>query len=204
VTVYRRAKRVIDVIGALYGLLLVAPFFPVIAWFIRRDSPGPAIFRQERGGYRGRPFVLYKFRTMREAVDEYGVPLPDYQRLTEVGRFLRATSLDELPSLWNVLIGDMSLVGPRPLFAFYRDRYSPEQARRHDVKPGLTGWAQVNGRNAIEWERKFELDLWYVEHESPLLDLKIILLTIWIILTRRGVNQPGHATAEEFKGNMPQ
>jgi lipopolysaccharide/colanic/teichoic acid biosynthesis glycosyltransferase len=158
------------------------------------------LFRQQRPGLRGQPFILLKFRTMTEARDGQGRLLPDAERLTPFGRFLRSTSLDELPELLNVLKGDMSLVGPRPLLMQYLERYTPEQMRRHDVRPGITGWAQVNGRNAITWEHKFALDVWYVEHLSYWLDLKIVALTIWRILTRDSINEPGQATAREFLG----
>jgi sugar transferase EpsL len=161
----------------------------------------PALFRQQRPGMLGRPFTIYKFRTMTNARDADGALPPDEQRLIGLGRFLRNASLDELPELFNVLNGDMSLVGPRPLLMQYLDRYTPEQARRHEVKPGITGWAQVNGRNAITWEDKFKLDVWYVDHQSLSLDLKIIILTIWKILKREGINQPGEATMEEFMGS---
>jgi lipopolysaccharide/colanic/teichoic acid biosynthesis glycosyltransferase len=160
----------------------------------------PILFRQQRPGLHGRAFTLNKFRTMTDARDDQGNLLPDARRLTRCGRFLRSTSLDELPELFNVLKGDMSLVGPRPLLTRYLDRYTPEQMRRHEVKPGITGWAQVNGRNAITWEQKFALDLWYVDNWSFWLDLKIIILTIWKVLTCEGISQPGRATMEEFEG----
>jgi lipopolysaccharide/colanic/teichoic acid biosynthesis glycosyltransferase len=159
------------------------------------------LFRHIRPGYRRELFTLYKFRTMTDALDEKGEQLPDAQRLTILGRFLRATSLDELPELYNVLRGEMSLVGPRPLLAKYLERYSSEQTRRHDVLPGITGWAQINGRNNVSWEDKFELDVWYVDHWSPWLDLKILLLTPWKVLAREGINEPGNATAREFMGS---
>jgi sugar transferase EpsL len=158
------------------------------------------LFRQQRPGLHGKPFFIYKFRTMTDARDAHGCLLPDGDRLTSFGRFLRSTSLDELPELINVLQGDMSLVGPRPLLMRYLDRYTPEQGRRHDVRPGLTGWAQVNGRNALTWEDKFELDIWYVDHQSWMLDLRIMAQTVWMILKREGISQPGHATMEEFLG----
>ena len=161
----------------------------------------PVLFRQMRPGLQGEPFFLLKFRTMNDVRDEQGELLPDDGRLTGLGSFLRSTSLDELPELFNVLKGEMSIVGPRPLLMQYLDRYTPEQARRHEVKPGVTGWAQVNGRNAISWEEKFELDVWYVDNWSLWLDVKIICMTVWKILKREGVNQPGHATAQEFMGN---
>jgi sugar transferase EpsL len=160
----------------------------------------PVLFRQKRPGLHGQPFWLLKFRTMTDARDDNGAMLPDAVRLTSFGRFLRATSLDELPEFWNVLRGDMSLVGPRPLLIQYMSRYTPEQARRHEVKPGVTGWAQINGRNALTWEEKFKLDVWYVDNRSIRLDIKIIGKTIWKILKRDGINQPGQATMEQFKG----
>ena len=172
-----------------------------VALAIRLEGHGPALFVQERPGLGGRPFRLYKFRTMRNANGPDGQPLPDAQRLTALGRFLRRASLDELPQLWNVLRGELSLVGPRPLLMEYLPRYSPEQARRHLVKPGITGWAQVNGRNAISWEEKFALDVWYVEHWSLGLDLKILLRTITSVITSRGVSATGHATMAEFRGS---
>ncbi len=159
----------------------------------------PVLFRQARPGLRGRPFTIYKFRTMTDKRGERGELLPDGERLTRLGRFLRKTSLDELPELFNVLKGDMSIVGPRPLLMQYLDLYTPEQARRHEVKPGITGWAQVNGRNAISWEDKFKLDVWYVDHQSFWLDLTIIFMTVWKILKREGISQPGQATMEEFR-----
>lgn len=194
-------KRGIDICVAAVGLVLFAPLFTVIALLIRLDSSGPVFFRQVRPGLHGKPFVLYKFRTMREAFDEDGKPLPDEKRLTRLGYFLRSTSLDELPELYNVLKGEMSLVGPRPLLMEYLDRYTPEQARRHEVKPGITGWAQVHGRNALSWEEKFRLDVWYVDHRSLLLDLKILLLTFWKVLRREGISHSGYATMPEFKGS---
>jgi lipopolysaccharide/colanic/teichoic acid biosynthesis glycosyltransferase len=172
----------------------------LVAILVRMVHGAPVLFRQMRPGYHGKPFYIYKFRTMSDARDGRGSLLPDAQRLTRLGRFLRSTSLDELPELFNVLRGEMSLVGPRPLLMQYLDRYTPEQARRHDVLPGITGWAQVNGRNALTWEDKFRLDVWYVDHWSPGLDLRIILITLGKVLKREGISQPGHATAEEFMG----
>ncbi len=162
----------------------------------------PMIFQQVRLGLNSKPFIIYKFRTMTNQHDKDGQLLSDAERLTGFGKFLRSTSLDELPELFNVLKGDMSIVGPRPLLIQYLDRYTTEQARRHEVKPGLTGWAQVNGRNAITWEEKFKLDVWYVNNQSLTLDLKIIMMTIWKILKREGINQEGHSTMEEFKGGL--
>ena len=172
----------------------------ILAFMIRCKLGTPVLFRQQRPGLGGRPFWLLKFRTMTEARDARGNLLPDAARLTAFGRFLRATSLDELPELLNVLKGDMSLVGPRPLLMQYLDRYTPEQARRHEVRPGITGWAQVNGRNAITWEEKFKLDVWYVDNRTLWLDIKIIFMTIWKIFKREGISQPGQATMEEFMG----
>jgi sugar transferase EpsL len=196
----RVIKRSIDVVGAAAGLLLLTPVLVVVAAVVRLTLGSPVLFRHVRPGLHGKPFVLYKFRTMLEARDERGEPLPDEHRLTRVGRFLRTTSLDELVELINVLRGDMSLVGPRPLLIQYLDRYSAEQRRRHEAKPGLTGWAQIHGRNAVTWQDKLALDVWYVDHWSLWLDLKILVLTVWKVLAREGINQPGHATAEEFRG----
>ena len=172
-----------------------------LAVAIRWKLGSPVLFRQQRPGLGGRPFWLLKFRTMTDARDADGNVLPDDQRLTAFGRFLRAASLDELPELFNVLKGDMSLVGPRPLLMQYLDRYTPEQARRHEVRPGITGWAQVNGRNAITWEEKFRLDVWYVDNWSMWLDIKIIAMTIWKILKREGISHPGQATMARFTGS---
>ena len=182
------------------ALLVLALVWAVLALLVRLKLGAPVLFRQQRPGSHGKPFALYKFRTMTNARDAQGNLLPDAERLIGLGRFLRATSLDELPELFNVLRGEMSLVGPRPLLMKYLDRYTPEQMRRHEVKPGITGWAQVNGRNALTWEQKFALDVWYVDHQSLWLDLKIIAMTAWKILKREGISQPGHATMEEFKG----
>jgi lipopolysaccharide/colanic/teichoic acid biosynthesis glycosyltransferase len=161
----------------------------------------PVLFRQQRPGWFGKPFTIFKFRTLTEGRDESGHLLPDAQRLTRLGSFLRSTSLDELPELFNVLKGDMSIVGPRPLLNRYLERYTPEQARRHEVKPGLTGWAQVRGRNSLDWEEKLSLDVWYVDNWSMWLDVKIVGLTALLVLKRRGINHPGHATMSEFMGN---
>lgn len=193
--------RLRDIVGALAGLVLLAPLLAAIALGIRLTLGGPVLFRQVRPGLHGRPFGLVKFRTMRDALDASGAPLPDEQRLTRFGRLLRATSLDELPELWNVLTGDMSLVGPRPLLMEYLPLYTPRQARRHEVKPGLTGWAQVSGRNAIGWDEKFALDVWYVDHRSHWLDLKILALTLIKVLRAEGISQKGHATMEKFGGS---
>jgi sugar transferase EpsL len=195
-------KRLIDILGAVVGLLLAAPIMLLIAVSIRLTMGSPLLFRQVRPGLHGQPFTLVKFRTMLDARDSHGSPLPDDQRLTRLGRFLRSTSLDELPELFNVLKGDMSLVGPRPLLMQYLERYTPEQARRHAVKPGLTGWAQISGRNALSWEDKFKLDVWYVDHQSLWLDARIIALTIWKVLKREGISQEGQATMGEFMGTI--
>jgi lipopolysaccharide/colanic/teichoic acid biosynthesis glycosyltransferase len=198
---YRRlGKRLFDLAVAVSASVIAAPILGLVALLVRAKLGAPVLFRQTRPGLYGKPFTLYKFRTMTDARDAQGNLLPDAARLTPFGRFLRSTSLDELPELWNVLRGDMSLVGPRPLLMQYLDRYTPDQARRHEVRPGITGWAQVNGRNALTWEQKFALDVWYVDHLSFGLDLKIIALTLWKILKREGISQPGQATAEEFMG----
>ena len=196
-------KRLLDLILALSALLVLSPLFALITLLVWLKLGSPVLFRQRRSGLRGRPFTFYKFRTMTGARDPQDDLLPDAQRLTPFGLFLRSTSLDELPELFNVLRGEMSLVGPRPLLMRYLDRYTPEQARRHEVRPGITGWAQVNGRNALTWEKKFELDVWYVDHRSLWLDLKILLLTLYKIVRREGISQPGQATMEEFYGSTP-
>jgi sugar transferase EpsL len=198
------SKRVMDLLLVLLGMVIALPLMGLIALAIWLFEGPPVFFCQPRPGYKGRIFKLCKFRTMREAYDANGNLLPDAQRLTPLGRFLRATSLDELPELFNVLRGEMSLVGPRPLLVAYLERYTPEQMRRHDVLPGITGWAQVNGRNALSWEDKFRLDVWYVDHWSLWLDLKILALTVWKVLRREGINQPGQATMEEFMGSSAQ
>lgn len=196
-------KRMIDWAAAAAGLLAASPLLFLAAAAICATMGAPVLFIQERPGRWGRPFRVYKFRTMREAAGPNGQPLPDAERLTRVGRLLRAMSIDELPQLWNVVSGDLSLVGPRPLLTRYLERYTPEQARRHEVLPGITGWAQVNGRNTISWEEKFALDVWYVDHWSLGLDLKILLMTIARVFQRRGVSRPGHATMPEFLGTLP-
>jgi len=190
-----------DVIATFSGIMFLWPLLLVLVLVIRVKLGSPVLFFQQRPGLCGRPFWLLKFRTMVDAHDANGSLLPDSERLTRFGRFLRKTSLDELPELWNVLKGDMSLVGPRPLLMQYLNRYTPEQARRHEVKPGMTGWAQVNGRNALSWEEKFNLDVWYVDHQSFWLDMKIIGMTVWKVLKREGISQTGQATAEEFMGS---
>lgn len=193
-------KRVGDVVLASAGLVLTAPVLAGAYAAIRVTMGRPVLFRQIRPGLHARPFELVKFRTMLDARDERGVMLPDAERLTRIGRFLRATSLDELPQLWNVLRGDMSLVGPRPLLTKYLARYTPEQARRHQVQPGITGWAQVNGRNAITWPEKFELDVWYVDNWSLWLDAKILARTLLRVLQREGISFANEATMPEFQG----
>ncbi len=199
-SIYRAlGKRLFDLALSVPALVILLPVLAVLALLVRITLASPVLFRQLRPGFQGKPFELYKFRTMNNKCDQDGKLLPDAERLTRLGRFLRATSIDELPELFNVLKGDMSLVGPRPLLMQYLDRYTPEQARRHEVRPGITGWAQVNGRNAITWEEKFKLDVWYVDNVSLLLDVKIILMTIWKIIKREGINQKGQATMEEFK-----
>ena len=192
-------KRVLDVLGAGAGLILLSPFLVAIALLIRWRMGKPVLFRQTRPGLHGRPFRILKFRTMHDA-NASGHPLPDSERLTRIGRYLRATSLDELPELWNVLRGEMSLVGPRPLLMEYLPLYSPEQARRHEVRPGITGWAQVNGRNALSWDEKFALDLWYVDHRSLWLDLRILGKTTWKVVRRDGISAAGEATMPKFTG----
>lgn len=200
---YRQfGKRLFDLGAAGCGLLLVWPVMLVLAVLVRAKIGRPVWFRQARPGLAGRSFTIYKFRTMTEARDANGQLLPDAERLTKFGRFLRSTSLDELPELINVLKGDMSLVGPRPLLMQYLERYTPVQARRHEVRPGITGWAQINGRNALTWEQKFRLDVWYVDRVSFWLDVKIIVLTVWKVLKREGINRPGQATMEEFMGEQ--
>jgi lipopolysaccharide/colanic/teichoic acid biosynthesis glycosyltransferase len=195
------SKRLFDVALSAVGIVILSPVLILIALLVRMLQGSPVLFRQTRPGLKGVPFQLYKFRTMEEASDEQGNLLPDAERITRLGRFLRATSLDELPELFNVLKGEMSLVGPRPLLMQYLDRYTPEQARRHHVLPGMTGWAQVNGRNALSWDDKFRLDVWYVDHWSFMLDVRILLDTVWKVFRREGISQPGYATAEEFKGS---
>lgn len=194
-------KRVLDILGAAIGLIVFSPILIAISLIIRAEMGSPVLFSQTRAGRNGEPFRMIKFRTMRDAINADGRPLPDAERLTELGRLLRSSSLDELPELWNVLKGDMSLVGPRPLLMEYLPLYSVEQARRHEVRPGVTGWAQVNGRNAISWEEKFALDVWYVDNRSLWLDLKIIWLTIRKVIKRDGISAAGEATMSKFTGN---
>jgi lipopolysaccharide/colanic/teichoic acid biosynthesis glycosyltransferase len=200
---YRRVgKRVLDVCLAVFLSLVFAPLLLLIAIAVVTTMGRPVLFRQLRAGLNGRTFKILKFRTMNSAVNRSGGLLPDDARLTSLGRFLRNTSLDELPELINVIAGDMSFVGPRPLLAEYLGRYSVEQARRHEVLPGITGWAQINGRNNLSWDDKFRLDVWYVAHCSAMLDLRIFVLTIWKILKREGINEPGQATAAPFVGRQ--
>jgi lipopolysaccharide/colanic/teichoic acid biosynthesis glycosyltransferase len=193
-------KRALDILGATIGLIVFSPILIVISLMIRREMGSPVLFRQTRPGVHGKPFQMTKFRTMRDAIDADGRPLPDAERLTKLGRFLRGSSLDELPELWNVLKGDMSLVGPRPLLMDYLPLYSAEQARRHEAHPGVTGWAQINGRNAISWDEKFSLDIWYVDNRNLWLDLKILWLTIRKVLKREGISSAGEATMSKFEG----
>jgi sugar transferase EpsL len=194
------SKRLFDLLAVLLGGTVLSPLLLVTALLVLIFHGRPVFFRQQRPGYRGKPFWIYKFRTMTDRSGPDGSLLPDAERLTPLGRFLRAASLDDLPQVWNILRGEMSLVGPRPLLMQYLERYSPEQMRRHDALPGITGWAQVNGRNALSWEDKFRLDVWYVDHWSFSLDIKILFLTAWKVIRREGISQPGHATMEEFMG----
>ena len=194
-------KRAIDMLGAGIGLLLLSPILGVVALAILLTMGRPVSFRQRRPGLHGKPFKMVKFRTMTSETDDHGNLLPDSDRLTRLGRFLRSTSLDELPELFNVLRGEMSLVGPRPLLMEYLEWYTPEQARRHQVRPGITGWAQINGRNAISWEEKFKLDVWYVDHRSLWLDIRILWLTVRKVLVRAGISAAGEATMPRFKGS---
>jgi sugar transferase EpsL len=198
--IYSVARRFVDVTGAVIALVLLGPALAVLAIAIRLTMGDPIFFRQVRIGRNERHFCIFKFRTMQDLRNASGKLLPDSERLTPLGRFIRTLSVDELPQLWNVLKGDMSLVGPRPLLPQYLPRYTPRQRRRHEVMPGLTGWAQVNGRNAVSWERRFELDVWYVENCSLWLDIRILALTVAGVLRREGVSQDGHATMSEFLG----
>ena len=193
-------KRSFDIVIASLGLLLLSPVVAIVAFQVRRNLGSPVLFRQSRPGLSGKPFSMVKFRSMKDAVDERGNLLPDSERMTSFGQFLRSTSLDELPELWNVLKGDMSLVGPRPLLMEYVSLYSEEQFRRHEVRPGVTGWAQVNGRNAISWEDKFKLDIWYVDNRSFWLDIKILFLTVKKVLVRDGISGEGEVTMSKFTG----
>lgn len=195
-------KRLFDFTATATGLILLSPVLLFLYFLVRHRMGAPVFFRQQRPGLEGKPFYMYKFRTMTSDCDENRCLLPDKDRLTPLGRFLRATSLDELPELFNVLKGDMSLVGPRPLLMQYLERYTPEQDRRHAVRPGVTGWAQINGRNAIIWEEKFKLDVWYVDHHTLWLDIKILLITLVKVFKREGISASGEATMGEFKGSV--
>jgi len=194
------SKRIFDLLVTTLGLVVILPLLLVISLLVWIFLGTPVLFLQQRPGYKGRPFITYKFRTMTERCGPDGNLVPDAERLTPFGRFLRSSSLDDLPQLWNVLRGEMSLVGPRPLLMIYLERYTPEQMRRHDVLPGITGWAQIHGRNILDWDEKFRLDVWYVDHWSFWLDIKILFLTPWKVFKREGISQPGHVSAEEFKG----
>lgn len=198
---YGGLKRCFDIIGAGVGLVILMPVLAIVASLVAWKIGRPVLFRQMRPGLAGRPFEILKFRTMRDLLDDGGSPLPDDQRLTAFGRALRASSLDELPELWNVIKGEMSLVGPRPLLTQYLARYTVEQYRRHDARPGITGWAQINGRNAITWEQKFRLDVWYVDNAALWLDIKILIVTVWHVFRRHGISAAGTATMNEFLGN---
>lgn len=193
-------KRTFDIFAAFFGLIVLSPIMIFLAWKIRRKLGSPVLFRQVRPGLNGKPFEMVKFRTMRDATDEEGRQLPDNQRMTSFGSFLRSSSLDELPELWNVLKGEMSLVGPRPLLMEYLPLYTPEQYRRHDVRPGITGWAQINGRNSLSWEDKFKLDTWYVDNRTMRLDIKIICLTLKKVIVKEGISADGEATMSKFTG----
>lgn len=193
-------KRLLDIIIASIALILLSPLYAFVAYKVKKNLGSPVLFRQVRPGLHGKPFEMIKFRTMKDAVDEQGNPLPDSERLTPFGQMLRSTSLDEMPELWNVIKGDMSIVGPRPLLMEYLPLYSPEQAKRHDVRPGMTGHAQVNGRNAIGWEEKFKLDTWYVENQSIWLDFKIMFKTVHKVLAKDDISAEGEATMTKFTG----
>lgn len=194
-------KRVLDIAIASTALVLLSPVYALVAYKVKKNLGSPVLFRQVRPGLHGKPFEMIKFRTMKDAVDAQGNPLPDSERLTPFGKMLRATSLDEMPELWNVIKGDMSIVGPRPLLMEYLPLYNAEQAKRHNVRPGITGHAQVNGRNAISWEKKFELDTWYVEHQSLWLDFKIMLKTIQKVIAKDDISAKGEATMSKFTGS---
>ncbi|KQN52662.1 sugar transferase [Pseudomonas sp. Leaf48] len=195
------SKRFFDIVASVAGLIILSPVIAIVAYLIRKRLGSPILFRQVRPGLGGQPFEMVKFRTMRDALDANGNPLPDSERMTDFGRFLRSSSLDELPELWNVIKGDMSLVGPRPLLMEYLHLYDEEQVRRHDARPGVTGWAQINGRNALSWEEKFRLDVWYVDNRSLWLDLKIIFFTIKKVLIRDGISAEGEVTMTKFTGS---
>lgn len=195
-------KRLLDIIIASIALIVLSPLYIFVAYKVKKNLGSPVLFRQVRPGLHGKPFEMIKFRTMKDAVDEHGNPLPDSERLTPFGQMLRSTSLDEMPELWNVIKGDMSIVGPRPLLMEYLPLYSPEQAKRHDVRPGMTGHAQVNGRNAIGWEEKFKLDTWYVENQSIWLDFKIMFKTVHKVLAKDDISAEGEATMTRFTGSQ--
>ncbi|NVZ86816.1 sugar transferase [Pseudomonas yamanorum] len=193
-------KRVFDVVVAFLMLFFLSPVLVLVAWLVRKKLGSPVLFRQVRTGINGTSFEIIKFRTMLDANDHHGTPLPDAQRMTKFGAFLRSSSLDELPGLWNVLKGDMSLVGPRPLLPEYLPLYSEEERRRHEVRPGVTGWAQVNGRNSLSWKEKFRLDVWYVDNRTVWLDIKILLLTVKKVVVREGIGAEGEVTMSKFTG----
>lgn len=194
-------KRAMDIAGSMFGLVFLSPLLLIIAFLVRLKLGKPVIFKQERAGLHGKPFTIFKFRTMTEEHDPQGHLLPDEKRLTSFGTFLRNTSIDELPELWNVLKGEMSLVGPRPLHMRYIERYSTEQARRLEIRPGMTGWAQVNGRNTLTWEDRFKMDVWYVDNRNLLLDIRILLLTMLKVFKREGISGKNHPTMKEFDGH---
>jgi lipopolysaccharide/colanic/teichoic acid biosynthesis glycosyltransferase len=193
-------KRLFDIVASIFGLVLLSPIIVIVTWKISRKLGSPVLFRQVRPGKDGKPFEMVKFRTMLDAIDSNGQPLPDEERMTAFGSFLRSSSLDELPELWNVLKGDMSLVGPRPLLMEYLSFYSEEQSRRHEVRPGVTGWAQINGRNAISWENKFKLDVWYVDNRTLWLDINIIFMTILKVLKKDDISHVDTEASSRFKG----
>ncbi|EXB86727.1 sugar transferase [Acinetobacter sp. 272263] len=194
-------KRLLDIVIASIALILLSPLYFYVVYKVKKNLGSPVLFRQVRPGLYGKPFEMIKFRTMKDAIDANGQPLPDSERLTSFGKMLRSTSLDEMPELWNVIKGDMSIVGPRPLLMEYLPLYSPEQAKRHDVRPGMTGYAQVNGRNAISWDEKFKLDTWYVENQSIWLDFKIMLKKVKKVLAKDDISAEGEATMSKFTGN---
>lgn len=196
-------KRLLDIIIASIALILLSPLYAFVAYKVKKNLGSPVLFRQVRPGLHGKPFEMIKFRTMKNAVDAQGNPLPDSERLTPFGKMLRSTSLDEMPELWNVIKGEMSVVGPRPLLTEYLPLYSAEQAKRHHVRPGMTGHAQVNGRNAIGWEEKFKLDTWYVENQSTLLDFKIMFKTVHKVIAKDDISAEGEATMTKFTGSQP-
>lgn len=197
-------KRILDITIAATALILLSPVYLIVAHKVKKNLGSPVLFRQVRPGLHGKPFEMIKFRTMKDALDAEGNPLPDSERLTPFGKMLRATSLDEMPELWNVIKGDMSIVGPRPLLMEYLPLYNAEQAKRHNVRPGITGYAQVNGRNAISWEKKFELDTWYIENQSLWLDFKIMLKTIKKVIAKDDISAEGEATMSKFTGTPEQ